>query len=50
MRFKSFLPVERGEIAKVALLAVNVFVLLTTYYVLKVVREPLILLDGGAEV
>jgi AAA family ATP:ADP antiporter len=25
-------------------------VLLTTYYVLKVVREPLILLDGGAEV
>ena len=47
---RSFLPVQRGELAKVALLATNVFVLLTTYYVLKVVREPLILLDGGAEV
>jgi AAA family ATP:ADP antiporter len=47
---RSFVPVERGELAKVALLATNVFVLLTTYYVLKVVREPLILLDGGAEV
>jgi AAA family ATP:ADP antiporter len=47
---RSFLPVHRGELAKVVLLATNVFVLLTTYYVLKVVREPLILLDGGAEV
>src|SRR3954468_16350108 len=47
---RSFLPVRRGELAKVVLLALNVFVLLTTYYVLKVVREPLILLDGGAEV
>ncbi len=28
---------------------VNVFVLLTCYYVLKVLREPLILLGGGAE-
>jgi AAA family ATP:ADP antiporter len=46
---RSFVPVERAEIAKVVLLATNVFVLLTTYYVLKVVREPLILLDGGAE-
>jgi AAA family ATP:ADP antiporter len=46
---RSFLPVQRGELAKVVLLATNVFVLLTTYYVLKVVREPLILLDGGAE-
>jgi AAA family ATP:ADP antiporter len=47
---RSILPVQRGELAKVVLLATNVFVLLTTYYVLKVVREPLILLDGGAEV
>ncbi len=31
------------------LLALNVFVLLCCYYVLKVVREPLILLGGGAE-
>ncbi len=47
---RSLVPVQRGELAKVVLLATNVFVLLTTYYVLKVVREPLILLDGGAEV
>jgi AAA family ATP:ADP antiporter len=31
------------------LLTINVFVLLTCYYVLEVVREPLILLGGGAE-
>jgi AAA family ATP:ADP antiporter len=46
---RSFVPIQRDEIAKVLLLATNVFVLLTTYYILKVVREPLILLDGGAE-
>src|SRR5262245_49401006 len=44
-----FAPVKRSEIATVLLLMVNVFVLLTCYYVLKVVREPLILLGGGAE-
>src|SRR5204863_5469144 len=44
-----FLPVRRVEVATVAILTVNVFVLLTCYYVLKVVREPLILLGGGAE-
>jgi ATP:ADP antiporter, AAA family len=42
-------PVERDELVTVALLTLNVFVLLTCYYVLKVVREPLILLGGGAE-
>ena len=42
-------PVKRSEAATVALLATNVFVLLTCYYVLKVAREPLILLGGGAE-
>ncbi|HET7504540.1 MAG TPA: MFS transporter [Kofleriaceae bacterium] len=42
-------PVRRGELVTVAVLTVNVFVLLTCYYVLKVVREPLILLGGGAE-
>jgi AAA family ATP:ADP antiporter len=47
---RAFAPVRRGELAITLLLAANVFVLLTTYYVLKVVREPLILLDGGAEV
>jgi AAA family ATP:ADP antiporter len=34
----------------VLLLALNVFLLLTAYYLLKVAREPLILLGGGAEV
>src|SRR6267378_8460070 len=42
-------PVKRSEVFTVVLLTVNVFVLLTCYYVLKVVREPLILLGGGAE-
>ena len=46
----SFAPQRRREAITAILLALNVFVLLTTYYVLKVVREPLILLDGGAEV
>jgi AAA family ATP:ADP antiporter len=47
--FASFAPVKRSEIATVVMLTVNVFVLLTCYYVLKVLREPLILLGGGAE-
>jgi ATP:ADP antiporter, AAA family len=34
----------------VLLLALNVFLLLTAYYLLKVAREPLILLGSGAEV
>jgi len=34
----------------VLLLTLNVFLLLTAYYLLKVAREPLILLGGGAEV
>ena len=42
-------PVKRHELLTVALLALNCFILLTCYYVLKVVREPLILLGGGAE-
>jgi AAA family ATP:ADP antiporter len=42
-------PIKRSELLTVAVLTVNVFVLLTCYYVLKVVREPLILLGGGAE-
>ena len=44
-----FAPVKRDEIVTVVVLTVNVFVLLTCYYVLKVLREPLILLGGGAE-
>jgi ATP:ADP antiporter, AAA family len=42
-------PVKRGEIATVLILMINVFVLLICYYVLKVLREPMILLGGGAE-
>jgi ATP:ADP antiporter, AAA family len=42
-------PVQRQEWVSALLLLTNVFVLLTCYYVLKVVREPLILLGGGAE-
>jgi AAA family ATP:ADP antiporter len=44
-----FAPVKRSEVVTVVILTLNVFVLLTCYYVLKVVREPLILLGGGAE-
>jgi len=47
--FAAFAPVKRAEVLTVALLSLNVFLLLTCYYVLKVVREPLILLGGGAE-
>jgi AAA family ATP:ADP antiporter len=42
-------PVKRGEALTVVMLTVNVFVLLSCYYVLKVLREPMILLGGGAE-
>jgi AAA family ATP:ADP antiporter len=40
-------PVRPGEAASALLLLVNIFVLLTSYYVLKVIREPLILVGGG---
>ena len=46
---RKLIPVKRKEVVSVVLLTLNVFVLLTCYYVLKVVREPLILLGGGAE-
>ena len=38
-----------GEGPIVLLMALNVFLLLVAYYVLKTVREPLILASGGAE-
>ena len=40
----------KGEAPTVLLLTANVFLLLTAYYLLKVAREPLILLGAGAEV
>lgn len=42
--------VRAGEGAGALLLAANVFVLLGFYYILKTVRESLILSEGGAEV
>jgi AAA family ATP:ADP antiporter len=43
-----FGDVRRGEGATVLLMSANVFLLLLGYYILKTVREPLILLGGGA--
>src|SRR5689334_10739453 len=48
--FALFAPVKRTESLTVVLLTVNLFVVLSCYYVLKVLREPLILLGGGAEI
>lgn len=42
-----FAEVRPGEGVSALLLALNVFLLLTAYYLLKVVREPLILLGGA---
>ncbi|MEW6320524.1 MAG: translocase [Acidobacteriota bacterium] len=41
--------VRAGEAATVVLMTGNLFLLLTSYYILKTVREPLILTGGGAE-
>jgi hypothetical protein len=41
--------VDTGECATVALTTLNLTLLLTGYYVVKIVREPLILAGGGAE-
>jgi AAA family ATP:ADP antiporter len=40
--------VHRGEWRLVLLFFVNLFLLLSAYYILKVIREPLILMEGGA--
>jgi len=44
-----FAEVRGGEGVTALLLTLNVFVLLTTYYIIKPVREALILAGGGAE-
>ncbi len=44
-----FTEMNAGEGPTVLLLCLNVFVLLTTYYIIKPVREALILTGGGAE-
>jgi ATP:ADP antiporter, AAA family len=45
-----FADIRRGEGITVILLMLNLFVLLTAYLIIKTVREPLILVSGGAEV
>ncbi len=41
--------VERDEVVDATLFLLNLFVVLVAYYVIKTVREPLILATGGAE-
>src|SRR5207248_2256829 len=48
--FRPFTKVHPQEAGTLALMALTSFLLLTAYYLLKTVREPLILLQGGAEV
>jgi ATP:ADP antiporter, AAA family len=48
--FRPFGKVEPAEVLGVAILTFSAFLLLTAYYLLKTIREPLILLQGGAEV
>ncbi|WP_437776159.1 NTP/NDP exchange transporter [Sorangium sp. So ce1097] len=45
-----FAEVKPREVFSVLILTLNVFLLLTGYYLLKVVREPLILAGGGLEI
>jgi AAA family ATP:ADP antiporter len=45
-----FADVHPGEGATAVLMLVNIFLLLICYSIIKTVREPLILLGGGAEV
>jgi AAA family ATP:ADP antiporter len=47
---RPFSKVHPDEAPTLALMALSSFLLLTAYYLLKTVREPLILLQGGAEV
>ena len=45
-----FADVQAGEAPTALLLMLNIFLLLAAYYLLKVIREPLVLSEGGAEV
>jgi len=47
---RPFAEVRAGEAVTALVLAGTLFLLLTAYYLLKVIREPLILMSGGAEV
>jgi AAA family ATP:ADP antiporter len=43
-----FSDVRTGESVTVLLMLSNIFLLLVCYYVIKTIREPLILVEGGA--
>lgn len=47
---RPFADVRAGEGMTALLLMLDVFLILTAYYIIKTVREPLILAGGGAEV
>jgi len=47
--FRIFSDVRGGEANTVALLLLSLFLLLVSYYIIKTVREPLIINTGGAE-
>ena len=47
---RPFAVVESDEAVTAVVMTLTVFVLLTSYYILKTAREPLILLQGGAAV
>ena len=47
---RPFAEVRAGEALTALVLATTILLILTSYYLLKVIREPLILLSGGAEV
>src|SRR3954469_4415201 len=45
-----FTDVRAGEGTTAVLMLINIFLLLICYSIIKIVREPMILLGGGAEV
>ncbi len=47
--FRLFSDVQEGEAVNTALFLLNLFLILVAYYIIKTVREPLILATGGAE-
>jgi AAA family ATP:ADP antiporter len=48
--YRLFARVEPDEVLNATVMMVSAFLLIMAYYLLKTVREPLILLEGGAEV
>ncbi len=48
--FRPLSKVEPDEVVTVVIMTCASFLLLSAYYLLKTVREPLILVQGGAEV